>query len=108
VAITLQQHKKLNVLRLKGVIDISSATELKEHLLTAQGLGKEVRVSIKDATDLDVTAVQLLWAAERKAKGAGVGFYLAGPAPKEMVAALSEAGLQQFLMDEFKVPVKAE
>jgi anti-anti-sigma regulatory factor len=98
VGITLKQSKSKSVLRLEGVIDISSAGELKEQLLKALESGQPVSVSLQGATDLDVTAVQLLWAAERKAKGAGVSYSIADAPPEPVLAALSEAGLQQFIL----------
>ena len=70
---------------------------------TIEPCGKcESCVSIAAATDLDVTAVQLLWAAAREAKKAGVGFSLTEPPSRNISATLDEAGLQQFL-----VPVDA-
>jgi anti-anti-sigma factor len=98
VAITLEQSGSQGVLHLEGAIDIASASELKELLLKALESAAEVRVSLDGATGLDVTAVELLWAAERKAKGAGVGFALAGAVPEPVLSALREAGLQQFLV----------
>jgi anti-anti-sigma regulatory factor len=98
VAVTLEESEALSLIRLQGAIDIGCAAELKKLLLQALGSGREVRVAQQGATDLDVTAVQLLWAAAREAKGAGVKFSLTGPASKEISAALGEAGLQQFMV----------
>jgi anti-anti-sigma regulatory factor len=98
MGITLDESGAQAVIGLEGVVDISSATELKTLLLRALHCGKKVRVSYDGATDLDVTAVQLLWAAERKANKAGVGFSFAGPARAELSVALGEAGLLQFLI----------
>ena len=83
---------------LEGVVDISSVAELKALLLRALNSGKKVRVSYGVATDLDVTAAQLLWAAEREGNKAGEGFAYAGPAPAALSAALGESGFQQFLV----------
>lgn len=102
VPVTLEQNETLSLLRFEGAIDISLAAELKTLLLQALGSGCEVSVSIEAATDLDVTAVQLLWAAAREAKKAGVGFSLTEPPSRNISATLDEAGLQQFL-----VPVDA-
>jgi len=99
VSITLEQMESLSVIHLEGAIDIASAAELKALLLKALGGGGEVRVSIdkldkqEKATSLDVTAVELLWAAGREAKKSGTGFSLAGQAPGEVSAALADAGL---------------
>ena len=104
MGVTLEQSEALNLLRLEGAVDIGCAAEFKGLLEQALGSGCAVRVSLEGATDLDVTAVQLLWAAERKAKGAGVGYLDCRALPPEPVlAALSEAGLQQFIF-----PVNAE
>jgi anti-anti-sigma regulatory factor len=103
VPATLEQDAGLNVIRLEGAMEIGCAAELKRLLVEALASGPEVRISQEGATDLDVTAVQLLWAAARQAQGAGVKFTLTGPASREVSAALGEAGLQQFL-----VPVDAE
>jgi anti-anti-sigma factor len=107
MGITLDESKSKVVIGLEGVVDISSAAELKTLLLQALNTGKKVRVSLKGATVLDVTAVELLWAAEREASKVSVGFSFAGPAPAEVSAALDEAGLQQFLVSEPKVSVDA-
>jgi anti-anti-sigma regulatory factor len=98
VAVTLEESESLSLIRLEGAIDIGCAAELKSLLLQALKSGLEARVSQEGATDLDVTAVQLLWAAAREAKGAGVKYSLTGPASKEISAALGEAGLQQFMV----------
>jgi anti-anti-sigma regulatory factor len=98
MGISLDESKSKVVIGLEGAVDISSAAELKTLLLRALHCGKKVRVSLNGATDLDVTAVQLLWAAEREASKAGVGFSFVGPAPAEVSAALGEAGFQQFLI----------
>lgn len=97
VGITLKQSKKSTVIRLEGAIDIAAAAEFKKLLLQACGSGKDVRVALDDATDLDVTAVELIWAARRSAEGAGVAFTLSGAVLESVLLALGSAGLQQFL-----------
>jgi anti-anti-sigma factor len=106
MGIALDENGAQAVIGLDGAVDISSAAELKTLLQQALNSGKAVRVSLDKATDLDVTAVQLLWAAEREASKSGVDFSFAGPAPVEVCTALSEAGLQQFLTPESKVDTK--
>ncbi|MGO9316958.1 MAG: STAS domain-containing protein [Terracidiphilus sp.] len=108
MGITFDESKSKAVIGLEGAVDISSAAELKTLLLRALHSGKKVRVSLDKATDLDVTAVELLWAAEREASKAGVKFSYSGPAPAGVSAALSEAGLQQFLVPQSKVSVDAK
>ncbi len=107
MGITLDESKSKAVISLEGAVDISSAAELKTLLLRALDSGKKVRVSLDKATVLDVTAVELLWAAEREASKASIKFSFSGPAPVEVSAALSQAGLQQFLVSEPKLSVDA-
>jgi len=97
VGITLKQSKKSTVIRLEGAIDIAAAAEFKKLLLQACGTGKDVRVALDGATDLDVTAVQLILAAKRSAEGAGVAFTIFGAVPESVSSALVHSGLHQFL-----------
>jgi anti-anti-sigma regulatory factor len=93
MGISLDQLDDSSLIRLDGVIDIASAVELKAALLAAFATGKEVRISLEATTDLDVTAFQLLWAAEREAKRLGVGLALTGQPPEKVVRSLARAGL---------------
>jgi hypothetical protein len=57
---------------------------------------REVRVSLDQATDLDVTAIELLWAAERAARSTDVHFALAGQVPRRISSAMADAGFEKF------------
>jgi anti-anti-sigma regulatory factor len=87
-------------IRLEGDIDISCAAELKavlEDVLTARsGMQTGARISLAAATGMDVTAVQLLWAAEREARAAGMVLALEGPVPELLRGTLREAGFERF------------
>jgi anti-anti-sigma factor len=96
MAVTLEQNEAQCVIRLEGEIGIASAAELKKLLLQALTSGGELRVDLERATEMDVTAWQLLWAVEREARGSGVGFALAGRVPEEISAAVREAGFDEF------------
>jgi hypothetical protein len=50
----------------------------------------------KHVTELDVTALQSLWAADREARGSGRSIKLAGPVPAEILAAVNDAGFENF------------
>jgi anti-anti-sigma regulatory factor len=103
VPVTLEQSESLNQIRFEGVIDISCAAELKAHFLDALNCGKRVRVSVEEAHDLDVTALQLLWAAERASKKLGVELSFAGPMPEQISKTLAQAGF-----DRLPLPVGAK
>jgi len=96
VGVTLEQSEMLGLLRLEGAIEIDCAAELKKLLLEALASGKQVRVSLADASELGVTAVQLMWAAKREARESSVGFVSEGQVPESVSAALAEAGFERF------------
>jgi anti-anti-sigma factor len=96
VPVTFDRSAEPGVVRLEGEIDIALAAALKEVLLEALASAGEVRISLETATGFDVTAVQLLWAAEREAKASGVVLALQGPVPEKLRATLEEAGLERF------------
>jgi anti-anti-sigma factor len=95
--VTLEQSEDSSVIRLEGSIDIASAAELKKLFIQAFASGHEVRVELDGATDLDVTAVQLLWAARREAKVMGVEIALTGQAPEQVGSSLRQAGFQELV-----------
>lgn len=94
--VSLEQDGALSRIRLEGAIDIGCGQELKELLVEGLTGGSEVRVLLAQATDLDVIAVELLWAARREAKASSVRFAFEGQAQEPVSAALAEAGLETF------------
>lgn len=95
--VTLEQNDAVNLIRLEGAVDISSAGELKQLQLLALETGGEMHVAVDRLTSLDVTAIELLWAAEREASKNDIGFSFDGSPPAEVVSALGEAGLEMIL-----------
>lgn len=94
VGIALTPGGDTNVIRLEGEINIDDAAALKEVLVQALESGGELRVSLEDAGSLDVTAMELLWAAARDARAKGMKVQLAGQVPEAVSAAFSEAGFE--------------
>ena len=94
--IILEQCDVSNVIRLEGVIDIALAAELKTILLEALKSPKPLHVALNSDAGLDVTAIQLLWAAEREAKASNVSFVLDGCLPDAVSATLKETGFERF------------
>jgi anti-anti-sigma regulatory factor len=92
----LETKDEHSVVGLEGAIGIAQAAELKQLLVQALQSGFPVRVSLESATELDVTAVELLWAAEREARGSGVEFALKGQVPQGLLTVLAEAGFEKF------------
>jgi anti-anti-sigma regulatory factor len=99
VTVTLEKNDEMSTIRLEGAIEIASAGELKALLIEALESGRAVRVAVEETADLDVTAMQLLYATRRAAKASGVTFEFQGQAPKRILAALAHAGLEKFVTD---------
>jgi anti-anti-sigma factor len=106
VPVTFDRSEAPGVIRLEGDIDIASAAQLKEVLLEALALRGEAQISLETATGIDITAVQLLWAAEREAKASGVVLALKGPVPETLRATLHEAGFESFPFTNDAEPAK--
>jgi anti-anti-sigma regulatory factor len=96
VPVTLEQKDALTLIQLEGAIDVGCAAELKELLVEKLKSGSAVYVALESATGLDVTAVQLLWAASREAKRMGVEFGFKGQMPEGVRSALANAGIGEF------------
>lgn len=94
--VSLEQVGTRSRIHLRGGIDIGCAQELKALLVQVLRDSSEVRVLLAELTDLDVTSVQLLWAARRAAKASSVEFEFEGQTPEPVSAALIEAGLETF------------
>lgn len=94
--VSVERDGALVRVRLEGVIDIGCAQELKALLVEGLKSGTELRVQWAEVTDLDVTAVQLLGAAERTAGLSSVGFGFEGQPPGAILAALADGGFENF------------
>ena len=88
----LEQSETRSLIRLEGSIDIGSAAEFRTLLIDALATGREVAVSLEAASYLDVTAVQLLWAADRDARSRGLCLTLSGACPESLRQSLARAG----------------
>jgi len=94
--VSCDEREALSLIHFEGDVNISSAAELKQLLLRALAHGKEIHVDLGCVTEVDITALQLLWAAEREAKAAGIDFSLVGQWPEEVATALAVAGFENF------------
>jgi len=81
------------LIRLEGVVNVTSAEELKNLLL--QGLASgNVHLDLERAEEIDVTVLQLLWAAEREADRRGTRMVIR--ASDAAAAAAREVGFERF------------
>jgi anti-anti-sigma factor len=102
VSIATSRRGNLSMLRLEGEIDIGVAAELKAALLATLEAGDEIRISLEHATALDVTAFQLLWAAEHEAARRGVKFAVSSEFGQPARCSLENMGLNGWVIDQAK------
>lgn len=100
MGITVEHMDESTALCLDGTIDIASSADLKTILLDVLQRRKPVRLSLATDADFDVTAIQLLWAAEREARAAGTEFRLGSQLPEAVSKALKDAGFERFPVPE--------
>lgn len=81
------------LLQVSGDLDIESAPDLKAALLEGTSSGLDIQLDMADATDLDVSCLQLLWSAHTAAKKNGRAFCVIGDLPPNLQNAVSDAGL---------------
>jgi anti-anti-sigma regulatory factor len=67
--LTVDRDETRWLIRLDGEFNVTSAAELKKLLLEGLASGKELRLDLEGASEIDVTVLQLLWAAGRASAG---------------------------------------
>lgn len=86
------------ILRLEGDCTMAAAAELKAALIqglaAARDLGKDLCVDLGGAGEIDITTLQLLWAAEQAAASEKRG--LVSQVPEALRALAHDAGFQGF------------
>ncbi len=70
----LIQEKDTTVIFLKEKIDIRHSEELKKILLQALGFKQQLRIDLSDLNELDLSTIQLLYAAKKSAKNKDITF----------------------------------
>ncbi len=78
-----------------GSVDVCTAAELRTALLDALAGGKEIEIATGEATGFDVTAHQLLWAARRESRRAGLKLTLSGLQSGVWESSLAELGMEE-------------
>jgi anti-anti-sigma regulatory factor len=96
--VSIKQSDGISLIYFDGAITIPSAAELRLAILQALASGQTVCFDLDKASELDITALQLLWATEREAKVAGLQATVSGDVPECILAAAVDAGFQAFPM----------
>jgi anti-anti-sigma regulatory factor len=94
--IAIYEGRSRCVIRLDGDIDIGCSDELKKILIEAISTRKELQMDLSRATDLDITAIQLLWAVTQEAARAGAKVGVIGHLPESVSRSFSDAGFEKF------------
>ena len=85
--VTLQRQEASWLIRLEGQITVTSAAELKELLLEWLSAGKDLELDLERAEEIDITIMQLLWAAAREAARTGAKIVARASSAAAMAAA---------------------
>jgi anti-anti-sigma factor len=90
----MEQQESQPVIRLAGELTLTSAAELKNLLLQGLASGNDLRLDLEQAEAIDITSMQLLWAAGREAdrKGASLAIQMSDAA----ATAARDAGFERF------------
>jgi hypothetical protein len=90
----MQRRETGLLIQIDDAVTVSSAEELKNLLLEGLVSGVDVQVDLEHAGEIDVTAMQLLWAARREADRKGTG--MAIRVSQAVAAAAREIGFERF------------
>ena len=83
----------MTVVRVSGPMTIDTISELKNAMLKAFGLGKEVQLSLAAVTDVDLTGLQLLCSSHRTSIIKELGFSITGAEGEALSAVSQLAGM---------------
>ena len=90
----MELQESQSVIRLEGDFTLTSAEELKGLLLQGLASGNDLRLDLEQAEAIDITVMQLLWAAGREADRKGVS--LAIQMSDAAATAAQDAGFERF------------
>ncbi len=93
MAIAVERREQTQSIRLSGCVDISAAAGLKRVLTEALEAQLVLRMDVSALESVDVTVIQLLWAAKSEAMMAGREFCIDGPWNPEIESRLHQAGI---------------
>jgi anti-anti-sigma regulatory factor len=95
--VNCEERARQYVIRLEGEIDVACSTDLKRGFIDTIASEKETVLDVKAATDFDVTALQLIWAAMVAAENVKKVVTIEGEIPEEIVNAVRDAGFEPLL-----------
>lgn len=94
MAVTGEGREDSTRIRLEGECTVTSAAEFTRLLLEGLTLGKPLLLDLEHAQEIDITVLQLLWAAASEAQRTGAAISIRLSEPARMAA--REAGFEHF------------
>lgn len=97
MAISTKDRDDVRCIVLTDVVDIAQASELKQALSEAIGSVSRVSIEVSEATAIDVTTAQLLWAAVSYSSLSGTEIVVQGPWSAQVEQSFLASGLTPLL-----------
>lgn len=105
MAIGTENNDGVRRIVLADVVDIAQASELKQALMETAGSETRVSIRVSAATSIDVTTVQLLWAAVSCSSLPGAAeFVVEGPWSAQVEQSFLNSGLMPILSAMSQTP----
>jgi anti-anti-sigma regulatory factor len=80
------------VINLGASLTVDKAAALKDELFAALSKGGSVLLNLSAVEELDLSCLQVMYAARAQAKASGCGLHFSGQAPERVVSRLSACG----------------
>jgi len=97
LAITTERHESHSLIRVDGECALASAADLKSALMEGLGAGKTLHLDLERVEQIDITILQLIWAAGREAQHSGTTLVTRGS--EAAVVAAREVGFERLAGD---------
>jgi len=94
LAVILEREQDHARIRLEGECHVTSAAELGKRLIAGIASGETLRLDLRDVESMDISTLQLLWAAGRQAERSGVRVEL--QIPEAAAETARQAGFEEF------------
>ena len=94
MSVTMQRSESDLLIRLEDAVNVTSAEELKSLLLEGLVSGRDLYLDLERVEEIDVTVMQLLWAAGREADRKSIR--MVTRVSQAAAAAAREVGFERF------------
>ena len=92
--LTVDHNESYWLIRLEGECGVGLAAELRARLLEGLASGRAIRVDLESLEAVDITVIQLLWAAGLESRQTGAQMTIG--ASEAFAGAVRDAGFEEF------------